>query len=437
MRQNPWKWAIALALLAGVFVYGALTTLRLRMDFGDAFAPYSTYRPDTMGTMAIFEGLRRLPGLAVSRNELPPRHLHGGAETLLLFLGVSETPDPPVDIDKLEAMVAAGAKLVLTYGMHGEGSGYTLTEEEAQYYRDDSETAEQRIRRAMAREEVPAVTPPISSDWGDGMTLASERWGFRVVSAVDDVQSDNNILPMPKRKKVKDIPVEAARSTQYPGALIWKSKEYLLPLNDRWAPLYTLPDGHVALMQRAYGDGSIVVASDSYFVSNEAQRKGPQGEILAFLVGDKSQVIFDEFNKGIDRSPGVVGLMKRYRLHVVMGVVVLLALLYAWRASISLVPRRTQEEEQERALLLEGRDANDGLAALLRRAIAPNRLLAACVHEWAQSYSRSDPAAHRKLEEAQRLLGGFPQGVMRQNEDEFASNYRALAAVLHDRRRKS
>jgi len=439
MKKSKFGWAILIALLGVLFCYGVASTLRLRIDFGDAYAAYSTYRPDPMGAQAFYAALRRVSGLRVERHELPIHLLRGDESSAVLFLGVAETPDPPKSIEHLEEVVRAGGRLVLTYGMRGEETDYTLSEEQAQQLREDDETAEDQIRRFMKRENVPAISPPRNIDWGDGSTLVSERWGFRVVvpgqkELAEDPKSDDE---QPARlRKVEDIPATALPGHALPESLVWKSKDYLLPLDERWEPLYTLPGDHVAMMQRHFGAGTIVIASDSFFVSNEAQRRAPQGAVLAFLLGGKSHVVFDESTKGVDRSPGIVALMKRFHLHIVMAVGVLLALLYAWRASVSLVPRRTQEEEQLRALLLQGRDANDGLASLLRRAVPPDRLLATCVAEWEQSHARTDPAARAKIAQAHRILGEKSSGGFPKNEAQFASDYMALAAVLHDRRTK-
>jgi hypothetical protein len=67
------------------------------------------------------------------------------------------------------------------------------------------------------------------------------------------------------------------------------------------------------VVERQVGRGTIVMASDSYFLSNEALQRDRHADLLAWLVGSGTQVVFDEAHLGIVEKPGVATLMRKYR----------------------------------------------------------------------------------------------------------------------------
>jgi hypothetical protein len=99
-----------------------------------------------------------------------------------------------------------------------------------------------------------------------------------------------------------------------------------------------------------------------------------------------------------------MGMMRRYRLHGLIAVAALVALLVAWRGSVPLLPRRTEAQERERALVLLGRDAHAGLAALLRSAAPGVEVLRACVSEWERALGRTSRIAPQHREAAREIV---------------------------------
>lgn len=419
MKPRTLLWAFALALLLAGFLVGAAEVFRLRLDLSGAFPEYSTYRADPMGTQALYRALSGLPQLRVERNERDITLLHGDEHTALFLLGVDESPDPYKLAQKLEEYVVDGARLVITYGIRGQQNFYTLDEPEAESYRQEHSSTEERIKDWIKREKIPAVTPdrPLP-DWvgGEGV-LISERWGYRVVQP----QSAEDFEDGP------ELQVEPLPDKGFSEKVRWESPEYLLPMHEGWEVLYQAKDGRPVLMRRAFGKGDVVVASDTFFASNEGLRADLHPELLAWIIGDRTHVIFDESSKGVDRSPGIMALMKRYHLHVALLMAVLLAALYIWRGSVPLLPRRNAEQERERAILLLGRDAHAGLAALLRRAAPPDAVLRLCFDEWQNTLGKHSTVSRENFAEARRLLESDGDG-------DRVERYRAAAALLRERR---
>jgi hypothetical protein len=143
-------------------------------------------------------------------------------------------------------------------------------------------------------------------------------------------------------------------------------------------------------MERPWGKGTIVLCSDSYFLSNEAMRNERHPGLLAWLVGPASEVIFDETHLGVMERPGTMSLMRKYRLEGLIAALCLLAALFIWMSAVSLTPKRDSAEET-RASIAQGRDSSAGLENLLRRNVPSKRILAVCAKEWQHAQAGVSP----------------------------------------------
>jgi hypothetical protein len=157
------------------------------------------------------------------------------------------------------------------------------------------------------------------------------------------------------------------------------------------------------VIERNFGGGSVVIATDSYFVSNEALSKDRHADLLAWLIGSNRNIVFDEAHFGIVDSSGVATLMRKYRLHGVVAGLILIAGLFIWKNSTSLVPPPV-EEKQER--FITGRDSGAGFVNLLRRSIAPRDLLATCFDEWKKSSAPKGKISTPRFQQAEALFSG-------------------------------
>ncbi len=126
-----------------------------------------------------------------------------------------------------------------------------------------------------------------------------------------------------------------------------------------------------------------MLASDSFFLSNEALRHERHPALLAWLVGGDAtrRVIFDESHLRLRESPGLMTLARRYRLGGVLAALGLLAALFIWKSVSSLAPRRDEDGDAPGAGIA-GRAAAAGFPSLLRRGVPPAELLAVCVARW-------------------------------------------------------
>jgi len=104
--MSRWK-SIALAVtLAGVFLAGLVALFNADFASGEVYPQYSTLRADPKGAKLLFESLRAMPGLTVTRNFMPVGNLAGGGATVVL-LGLHE-----LDFDVMENLAKRGNRVV-------------------------------------------------------------------------------------------------------------------------------------------------------------------------------------------------------------------------------------------------------------------------------------------------------------------------------------
>ncbi len=130
--------------------------------------------------------------------------------------------------------------------------------------------------------------------------------------------------------------------------------------------------------ERKLGPGTVVLAPDSYPLSNEGLREEHDSALILKLLGPATQIVFDENHFGVVETGSVAKLMRNYHLEGAIAVLILVAILFLWRSASSLLPSRAPRAEEA----VSGRDSLEGMTALLRRGIAERDLLQVCVEEW-------------------------------------------------------
>lgn len=197
---------------------------------------------------------------------------------------------------------------------------------------------------------------------------------------------------------------------------------------DRWKIIATVEDKPV-IVERRFGRGSIVIATDSYFATNQALLMNPVPEFLAWLIGDARKVIFDETHLGTQENPGIMTLARHYRLHGFFLGGVLLFALFVWQSSSSLVPARDALEPGVRAVT--GQGAVAGLVSLLRRGVTRSRLLQTCFDQWVRNHPHPSPALRARIEQARAVL---PTDAKRPSRGMLVQLYQRLCETIHPNR---
>lgn len=368
-RHFPW----ALLLACGVILGGTLyLLLRDRFESGDVYPPSSSLRSDPLGTMVFYESLQSLPGVKVERDHRPTNQLPKGGRTVYLHLAARSWDWEWLRSDlhrAIDQFLLDGGRLVITLA-----PGYVRAVKEP-VEEEEKKTGEKGKKAKPAREK--------KTKKDHGYIDLKERWGLTIAR---------------KHLEDDDKPAEKTTPLPLPKELKWHGDVFLEKLSPEWTVIYKNANGAV-LAERKRGAGSIVFATDSYFVSNEAMARDRQPALLTWLLGPADHVVFDEAHFGITNSPGIAALARKYRLHGGVLALLVLAGLFIWKNSSSLAPPRMSARRVENET--QGRSAGAGFIGLLKRGIPHGRILAICLEEWRKAFahgSRFSPAEKASVE---------------------------------------
>jgi len=209
--------------------------------------------------------------------------------------------------------------------------------------------------------------------------VALRRWGGAFALPGAKRAADRRALAAPEAHDVEP-------------ELSWHGALYFKDLTATWRTLYTC-EGKPVIIERLFGDGTIVLAADSYFLSNEALLRERHPRLLAWLLGPPRTVVFDEEHHGITEQANLVSLVGKYRLHGVLAGLLVISALVLWKWGMPLVPKRP--DERAATAEVRGKDAEAGFINLLRRSIPPARLVEVCVEEWEKNAGRQATEAER------------------------------------------
>lgn len=415
------------ALIAGAaFVLGLAELLVLRFDYGDTYPPYSSFRPDPLGVRALYEALGSSEGMSVQRNLGPVRELGGGVGKTLFLCGASTSKDPESAIAEIEAFVGTGGRLVVSF--------YPLAEAEWRDEKsDEPKDAEAKDDSTEGKEDEPCDEKAAKAKDEDEDAGEEEAFrGARLVSIADRWGFSYAFDPLKNRvdgKAGRELVQKQVFEEQLPQWLSWHSGMYFDELPESWHTLYARDERSV-IIERDWGAGSIVLCSDSYFLSNEALLFERNAALVSWLVGEPRRVVFNEAHLGVEERHGIMTLLRRYRLDGFIVAAIVLMLLFVWMNGTSLIPK--QETLPRELGPAENHDVTSGLVNLLRRSVGPRQILGMCIEEWQRAAARG---ARGQQSNAAAGLGVMDREAARSaGEHGAVAVYQAIATVLADRK---
>ncbi len=399
---------------AAAFAFGIVQLFQLRFETGDVYPGYSSLRADPLGAMAFYESLGKIPGLSVRRDFSASNRLPEEPHTVYLHLAGDRYEWDWVSKDlfeEVEDFLARGGRLVITFFPQTEPQIFHFNDEE---HTNSVKSAKSKDERMTPEKPAHKNKRPDEDEYGVEL---DNRWGFHTdfqkLTAVEEVYEPARIVNR------TDLPLSQA--------LDWHSGIIFTNLDKSWRVIYARGTNAVVI-ERRFGRGSVVMATDSYFVSNEAMTKDRHADLLAWLIGANRNVVFDEAHFGIMETSGVATLMRKYRLHGLAAGLVLLAGLFIWKNSVSLVPPHTNEKQEN---LIAGKDASSGFVNLLRRSIAPRDLLATCFVEWKKSVARKGKVSATQFQQAEAIFSS-ENALPNRNRDPIKT-YKNISKTLGTR----
>jgi hypothetical protein len=408
---------LLLCLCAGAFALGLLRLFQLRYEAGDVYPPYSSLRADPLGTMALFESLQNLPGLNLQRDFSAANRLPEPRQTAYLHLAARPrdwqwAPEPIAS--EIQNFVTSGGRLVVTFFPEPTKPLGFLS------YSSTNAFGKTPLGKK------PAPAPPGKSP---NKRSATEPH-FQEVQLNSQLGFDFAFIKLSSGEGNSYEPARVLNRTELPlpQALEWHSGMVFTNLNASWRTIYARGTDPVAV-ERRLGSGTIVMASDSYFLSNEAMLKDRHADFLTWLLGPVRNVVFDEAHFGVVEEPGVATLIRKYRLHSLAFGFMLLAGLFIWKNSVSFVPLDAETVELP---YVSGRDAASGFVNLLRRNIPQREVLKVCFTEWTRSLSQAGIHSISRVDAAQTIFEAESARPVLERSSVRA--YRDICAVLKGRK---
>ncbi|MDM8525020.1 DUF4350 domain-containing protein [Desulfococcaceae bacterium HSG8] len=326
------------------FIMGVVELFSLGFERGDMYPAYSSLRSDPLGTKGFCESLENLPDVSIIRNFRPLSEMPGSENTTFFYLGAQIHQLMFINEDQLkslERLAAEGGRLIFSF----------------------FPVKEKQMEKKVNKSELK-ITPffPITTRWG--INFAYLRYNGK----------NRTYL---KKADIRD----ASSGNSLPPSVPWHTALYFDEPPAPWKVIYER-EGRPVIIEKPFGRGQIIFCSDSYFFSNEALQKERNPELLAWLMGKNTRVIFDEYHFGIQETPGLVALAIEYRLHGALWGIILLAVLFIWKHATYFVPPRDDEYPEGNYGLSSERDYTEGLISLLKRNIPKQDILEICVKEW-------------------------------------------------------
>ncbi|HYT61313.1 MAG TPA: DUF4350 domain-containing protein [Haliangiales bacterium] len=417
---------LLLPVLLAAFGFGVVRLFQLRFESGDVYPPYSSLRADPLGTRAFYESLENLRGITVKRFIQEFDRLGEGRDTTLFVFGADATGaerSTEHEYKKMEQFMFAGGRIVISFAPLNTRP-WAARRDEAREIRKQKPSRRRPGKSDEPDEDKPEKPPAgEEEDWPGGKRISlTDRW--HVGLAYEN-------LPKDAADVYQSVIARKKADLNLPESIVWHSALYFDKPGREWNVIYAR-DKHPVLIERKFGRGAFVFSADSYFLSNEAMRRHRHPELLAWLVGPNTAVLFDETHLNVRESPGVAALVRKYRLHgLVMGLA-LLAGLFIWKNAVSFVPADGNEAVEARRDAVAGKDSAAGFVNLLRRSIPASEILSVCFAEWKKGRTQGRTGLSARSERVAAVMAE-EQARLARDRDAF-EGYRRISLILSERK---
>jgi hypothetical protein len=428
------------------FMLGVVKLFLLRFETGDVYPAYSSLRSDPLGSRAFYSSLENINAARVSRNYLTLRNLKFKERTALFYVGIAAINSESVSAEWLnvfERLTNTGGRLLLSFlPVEKKPADWRMSkcfaptekvEDKEKTQPNDGPNDSENFS-----EQPPAENPSNTSNNDDNKPQKArgsqipdtpgncvslkEQWGLTLAFADEPADTAVNRSDDLSQTHIRGLP----------ESISWHTALYFDELEDVWRVIYTA-DGRPVIIERPYGNGSLVLAADSFFLSNEALRSERHPELLAWMIAESSQVVFDETHFGIFKHPGVLSLIKNYRFQWFIFGVAILALLFIWKNSVYFVPPLKSSRSRQSKDFVSDRESTRGLISLLRRNIPKRQLLQTCVREWERSIQSEKRFRNDKFKQIRSVL----QKIAAQSPKSIdpVGGYRRIIKIISKERR--
>lgn len=436
INRRTLSWVGLILLSAGFLViFGRV--MEMRISSGDIYPHYATLRNDPLGCSALYDSFTALEGYTVEQNMAPLTAVKGiDGDTALLLLGLPwdsfknlrARDDSPV----IRAVKDDGARLVITLNPQIVQESFRKKNSEEE---DDWIERRRKLRDKLRREREDKKEENSNDkkeEDGENDDLSEEE----IELEQEAILSFGTTLSARLSVEIPDLgdykrpedgwETKAGKSAHLPSDTPNWFSQYRLQANDEAWKEIVLIDGVPVVLERRFGKGTVVLATDTFFASNESLHEGGNPEFLMWLTGGKKRIVFDETIHGSVQAGGAMMLIRRYQLHGVFFGLFIFIGLWAWRSATSLTPG---DEAVDRGLVggsaVSGEQNNSGFVRLLKRSVPGKELISQCLDIWRKSQtSHISPEQEKQVSSIVSLHQEDPK------KHSIAETYQAISKVL-------
>lgn len=423
MRTASLRYGFLLVGMIGLFIAGVVHVFLWKFEAGDVYPEYSSLRKDPLGSSLWYESLERIPYVRVARGYERLEFCSFEETGTYLILGMEPTElrvFPKFSANRIEQMLEQGWRIVMTFHPQGFNGGDPEEKDDSQKQQVGPKKggAEKKGKKEAQKDK---KSPPPSY-----VVSLAKTWGFKVKTMKE--RKNLETLSIGKNKVFQAI-LDKVGAMPWQPKVPWMSFNYLEPKDESWKTVARVGD-YPVVIEKKIGKGSVVLASDSYFASNEAlAEKDRHTEFLLWLMGGSRFVLFDEVHHGIERTMGVSGLIRKFRMEGFFVGVLWVLVLYVWKNSFGYLSPTVERSGIEE---IRGKRSLTGFRNLLRRSINRGRLMEVCLGEWEKSkhLTSKEWKLSALLSKDKEIKEAASGKTKREGSQGIVEHYRAFCRVL-------
>jgi hypothetical protein len=381
-RKNRVLAYLLILATIGTFIAVALRMFEMRLATQEGYPVASSFRADARGCRALYESLRRVPGVQAARflrtfSNLPPAE---GRSLIIAGINPRTAILQVKDRKSLSTWVQAGGTLILALAVEDGGAG-------------KARSPDYELVAPQRKQKPPSLntksTPPTEEFWLETL----QRAGIHVFRHADNSARHRFV------------------SGVFATSGSWLGPLYFRDLQSSWR-VVAEADHLPVVIQRSFGRGNVILIADSYFLTNGSLANDRETGFLGWLFRKQSIVLFDESHFGFTENPGIVSLARRYGLESAFFVLLVLALFFVWANRYSLVPRSATRSPG--TMIVPGQGGDTLFVNLLRRSLPSKDLLSTSTELWRKGVH--DLSKVRKLDRSLANLDAGSSVVDRYNQ---------------------
>lgn len=372
---------ILILLVVGIFGWALLELFSLRFERGDTYAPYSSYRANPTGCKVLYQSLNSMGAIQSERLLRPLTELNDVTDSVMLITNVSKI-DNLAKLPGLASYLRRGGNLLIFCAPlkmprvefaqtdNSNFMGYKI------YLKSKKNVPKKPKHENSHTDQKREKHRGLDKQKSDPATYVAED----MLSPGRGLNKLLGGISLKQRKRPYRMPIAgqmtATAIASLPAIDIY-SYGYLKVNMTAWQELCRAR-GKSMMVKAKYGRGTVMVSATSYLISNEGMLKTPPVELVAWLIGNRRRVIFNELVHGQSKVHNIAWLVGKYRLPLLLGNLLLIVALYVWRSFCSSANIQQEKHKSDDDKI----SSTCGLEKLLRKNISRHRLLAVCLAEW-------------------------------------------------------